>query len=124
MPFTPPPPGNQGSPGPPRPGKQPDKQGSDKQDYGNVPVIISGVLAAVAGLSVALFSTGGTEREFRWELGIAAACVTFIVTLLILLVLIVTSQPNPEHLGKGTGIRRSFGALPNQRDDDDGPGAG
>lgn len=118
MPFNPSP-GNR-SPGQPGSGKQ----GSGKQEHGNVPVIISAVLAAVAGLSVAVFSTGGSEREFRWELGIAAACVTFIVTLLILLVLIVTSQPNPEHLGKGTGIRRSFGALPNQRDDDDGPGPG
>lgn len=94
---------------------------SGRQDYGNVPVIISAVLAAVAGVSVALFSTGGTEREFRWELGVAAACVTFIVTLLMLLILIATSQPNPENLGKGTGIRRTFGSRPGEADDDDGP---
>lgn len=96
---------------------------SGRQDYGNVPVIISAVLAAVAGVSVALFSTGGTEREFRWELGVAAACVTFIVTLLMLLILIATSQPNPENLGKGTGIRRTFGSRPGEADDDDDPAA-
>lgn len=112
MPHNPPPPPRpQGSAGPP--------------NYGNVPVIMSAVLAAVAGTAVALVSTGGTEREFRWELGIAAACVTFIVSLLIFLLLIVTARPNPEHLGKGTGIRRSFGARPGASDDDgfrpDGP---
>ncbi|MDK1361667.1 hypothetical protein QNO00_15540 [Arthrobacter sp. zg-Y1219] len=90
-----------------------------RQDYGNVPVIISAVLAAVAGVAVALFSTGGTERDFRWELGVAAACVTFIVSLLIFLLLIVTARPNPENLGKGTGIRRSFGSKPGAVDDDD-----
>ena len=82
MPQTPPLPGQHGPAG--------------RQDYGNTPVIISAVLAAVAGVSVALFSTGGTEREFRWELGVAAACVTFIVSLLILLLLIVTARPNDD----------------------------
>ncbi|WP_341394281.1 hypothetical protein [Arthrobacter sp. G119Y2] len=97
----------------------PGQQGpAGRQDYGNVPVIISAVLAAVAGVSVALFSTGGTEREFRWELGVAAACVTFIVSLLIFLLLILTARPNPEHLGKGTGIKRSFGSRPGVTDDD------
>ena len=103
----------------------PGQQGpAGRQDYGNVPVIISAVLAAVAGLSVAVFSTGGTESEFRWELGVAAACVTFIVSLLIFLLLIVTARPNPEQLGKGTGIKRSFGSRPGVRDDgeDDGDG--
>jgi hypothetical protein len=97
---------------------------SGRQDFGNVPVIISAVLAAVAGVAVAVFSTGGTEREFRWELGVAAACVTFIVTLLMLLLLIITSRPNPEHLGKGTGVRRTFGSQPGATDDDDGDGDG
>lgn len=87
--------------------------------YGNVPVIFSAVLAGVAGVAVAVFSTGGTEREFRWELGLAAACATFIVSLLIFLLLIITSRPNPEELGKGTGIKRSFGSLPDTADGDD-----
>lgn len=94
-----------------------------RPDYGNVPVIISAVLAAVAGTAVALFSTGGTEREFRWELGVVAACITFIVSLLIFLLLIVTARPNPEHLGEGTGIKRSFGSHPNADDDESGPRA-
>ncbi|WAP52226.1 hypothetical protein OL239_02660 [Arthrobacter sp. ATA002] len=82
--------------------------------------MFSAVLAAVAGVSVALFTTGGTEREFRWELGLAAACVTFIVTLLMFLLLIITARPNPDYLGRGTGIRRSFGSRPGATDDDDG----
>lgn len=85
-------------------------------NYGNVPVIISAVMAVVAGVAVAVFSTGGTEREFRWELGVAAACATFIVSLLIFLVLILTAAPNPEELGKGTGVKRSFGSLPDASD--------
>lgn len=92
-----------------------------RRDYGNVPVIISAVLAAVAGLAVAVFSTGGTESEFRWELGVATACITFIVSLLMFLLLIVTTRPNPEHLGKGTGIKRSSSHPdPARNDTDDG----
>ena len=94
----------------------PGKQGFSG-DYGNVPVLISAVLAAVAGMATAVFSTGGTERQFRWELGIFAACVTFIVSLLMFLLLILTSRPNPEHLGQGTGVKRSFGSLPGAADD-------
>ena len=88
-------------------------------NYGNVPVIISAVLGVVAGLAVAVFSSGGSEQEFRWQLGVAAACATFIVSLLIFLVLIATASPNPEHLGEGTGVRRSFGALPDASDSSD-----
>lgn len=88
-------------------------------NYGNVPVIISAVLAGVAGVAVAVFSTGGTERQFRWELGLATACATFIVCLLIFLLLIITARPNPEELGKGTGVQRSFGSLPHAVDGDD-----
>lgn len=93
-----------------------------RRDYGNVPVIISAVLAAAAGLAVAVFSTGGTEREFRWELGVATACITFIVSLLMFLLLIVTARPNPEHLGKGTGIKRSSSHPDPARDDTDDGG--
>ena len=89
-------------------------------NYGNVPVIFSAVLAAVAGVAVAVFSTGGTERQFRWELGVAAACATFIVSLLIFLLLIVTARPNPEELGQGTGIKKSFGSLPEAPDGEEG----
>lgn len=88
-------------------------------NYGNVPVVISAVLAAVAGIAVAVFSTGGTERRFRWELGVAAACAAFIISLLIFLLLIITASPNPEHLGQGTGVKRSFGSLPDAVDGDD-----
>ena len=101
------------------PSSSPGTQGQPA-GYGNVPVIFAAVLAAVAGVAVAVFSTGGTEREFRWELGLAAACATFIVSLLIFLLLILTSRPNPEELGRGTGIRRSFGSLPDAADGDDG----
>lgn len=93
-------------------------------NYGNVPVIFSAVMAVVAGVAVAVFSTGGTEREFRWELGVAAACATFIVSLLIFLVLILTAAPNPEDLGKGTGVKRSFGSLPDSSDGGNDPRAG
>ena len=94
---------------------------SGKQNFGNVPVVISAVIAVVAGIATAVFSSGGTERQFRWELGIAAACVAFITSLLIFLLLIITAKPNPEHLGKGTGVKRRFGALPDGTDSGNKP---
>ncbi|WP_323959808.1 hypothetical protein [Arthrobacter sp. JZ12] len=71
------------------------------------PLIFSAVLAAIAGIATMVFSTGGGTRELRIDLGLTAAGIAFIASLLISALLLMTEKPNDEHLGKGTGINRS-----------------
>ncbi|MFZ3417528.1 hypothetical protein [Arthrobacter sp. 3Tela_A] len=68
-------------------------------DYGNVPVIVSGVIAGFVAVTTAVVSTGGAENELRWQLGLAAGCITFIVCLLTFLLMIIAGKPNPFTTG-------------------------
>ena len=71
------------------------------------PLIFSAVLAAVAGIATMVFATGGGTRELRVDLGLTAAGIAFIASLVISALLLMTEKPNADHLGKGTGINRS-----------------
>lgn len=71
------------------------------------PLVFSAVLGVIAGIATMIFSTGGGTRELRVDLGLTAAGIAFIVSLVISAMLLMTEKPNDEHLGKGTGINRS-----------------
>lgn len=71
------------------------------------PLIFSAVLAAVAGIATMVFATGGGTRELRIDLGLTAAGIAFIVSVVISALLLMTEKPNDEQLGKGAGINRS-----------------
>ena len=92
-------------------------------NYGNVPVIASGIIAGFVAITTAVVSTGGAENQLRWELGVAAGLITFIVCLLIFVLMIIAAKPNPDSMGRGSGVHRKFGAVPGAEDKDpDDPG--
>ncbi len=74
------------------------------------PLVFSAVLAVVAGAATTVFATGGGSRALRVDLGITAAGIAFIVSLVICAMLMISAKPNPEHLGKGSGVNRSSAA--------------
>lgn len=76
------------------------------------PLIFSAILAAVAGGATMVFATGGGTRELRVDLGVTAAGIAFIASLVICAMLMMTAKPNDDHLGKGTGINRSSAKIP------------
>lgn len=76
------------------------------------PLIFSAALAAVAGVVTMVVSTGGGTRELRLDLGVTAAGIAFIASLVISAMLQMTEKPNAEHLGKGTGVNRSSARIP------------
>ncbi|WP_308662299.1 hypothetical protein [Arthrobacter sp. B1805] len=71
------------------------------------PLVFSAVLAAVAGVATSIFATGGGARELRVDLGLTAAGIAFIASLVICAMLMMAETPNAEHLSKGSGINRS-----------------
>ena len=87
-------------------------------DYGNVHVIASGIIAVFVAITTAVVSTGGATNEFRWQLGLAAGCITFIVCLATFLLMIIAAKPNPDSMGHGSGVNRRFGAVPGAEDKD------
>jgi hypothetical protein len=57
------------------------------------PLLFSAGLAAAAGLMTMFVSTGGTDKELRWDLLAAAAALTFLVTLVLTVLLISLAAP-------------------------------
>jgi hypothetical protein len=76
------------------------------------PLIFSAVLAVIAGFFTMIFSTGGAGHELRWDLGITAAGIAFIASLLLVAVLTMASKENPEHLSEGSGVNRVSSKIP------------
>lgn len=76
------------------------------------PLLFSAVLAVVAGAAVLLFSSGGSDNEPRWDLGLIAAGIAFVVSLVIAAMLSMGEKPNAEHLGKGSGVNLSSARIP------------
>lgn len=76
------------------------------------PLIFSAVLAVIAGFFTMIFSTGGAGNELRWDLGITAAGIAFIASLLLVAVLTMASKENPDHLSEGSGVNRVSSKIP------------
>ncbi|WP_026550724.1 hypothetical protein [Arthrobacter sp. Br18] len=87
---------------------QPGKPTQGRMRYGiKGPLLFSAVLGLVAGVATSIFATGGGSKEFRLDLGLTAGGIAFIVSLVVCAMLMMAEIPNPEHLGKGSGVNRS-----------------
>ncbi|MHA7209088.1 hypothetical protein [Arthrobacter sp. MDT1-65] len=88
--------------------RQPGKPTQGRFRHGiKAPLVFSAVLAVVAGAATAIFATGGGSKELRVDLGLTAAGIAFIASLVICAMLMMAETPNAEHLSKGSGINRS-----------------
>lgn len=104
--------------------RQPGKPMQGRFRYGiKAPLVFSAALAVVAGVATSIFATGGGSRVLRMDLGLTAAGIAFIVSLVICAMLMMAETPNAEHLSKGSGVNRSS-ANPDRKPDDAGKGQG
>lgn len=76
------------------------------------PLIFSAVLALVAGVAVTIFSSGGSGQTPRVDLGLIAAGVVFIASLVVAAMLMMSERPNDESLGQGSGINLRSAKIP------------
>ena len=86
--------------------------GPQKRNSVKAPLIFSAVLAVIAGVATTIFATGGADKELRLDLGLTAAGIAFIASLLICSLLLMTEKPNPDHLSEGSGVHRSSAKIP------------
>jgi len=86
--------------------------GPQKRNSVKAPLVFSAVLAVIAGITTMIFATGGATKELRLDLGLTAAGIAFIASLLISSLLLMTEKPNPEHLSEGSGIHRASAKIP------------
>ena len=75
------------------------------------PLIISAVLAVVAFVVVSVVAAGGTDNAARVGLGLIAAGIAFIASVVVCATLMLLEKPNAEELGQGTGVNRSSAKL-------------
>lgn len=88
--------------------RQPGKPTQGRFRHGiKAPLVFSAVLAVVAGVATSIFATGGGTNELRVDLGLTAAGIAFIASLVICAMLMMAETPNSEHLSKGSGVNRS-----------------
>lgn len=88
--------------------RQPGEPRQGRFRYGiKAPLVFSAVLAVVAGVATAVFATGGGAQVLRIDLGLTAAGIAFIASLVICAMLMMAESPNPEHLSQGSGVNRS-----------------
>jgi hypothetical protein len=76
------------------------------------PLMFSAVLALVAGATVTIFSSGGSASAPRVDLGLVAAGVVFIASLVVAAMLMMSEKPNDESLGQGSGINLRSSKIP------------
>lgn len=87
---------------------QPGKPTQGRYRHGiKAPLVFSAVLAVVAGVATSIFATGGGSKVLRVDLGLTAAGIAFIASLVICAMLMMAETPNPDHLSQGSGINRS-----------------
>lgn len=79
------------------------------------PLIISAVLAVVAFVVVSVVAAGGTDNAARVGLGLIAAGIAFIASVVVCATLMMIEKPNDPSLGEGTGVNRSSAKLYAQR---------
>jgi hypothetical protein len=77
-----------------------------------MPLIFSAVLGVIAGFFTMIFATGGASKALRWDLGLTAAGIAFIASLLVVAVLTMSTKENPEHLSQGSGVNRVSSKIP------------
>ena len=88
--------------------RQPGKPTQGRFRHGiKAPLVFSAALAVVAGVATAIFATGGGSKELRVDLGLTAAGIAFIASLVICAMLMMAETPNAEHLSQGSGVNRS-----------------
>jgi hypothetical protein len=78
------------------------------------PLWFSFVLALIGGVVATLTASGGTDNPVRFDLGLIAFGVFFIVSLVVVAMLQLAAKDNPEHLSQGSGIHRSSEELHRQ----------
>ena len=71
------------------------------------PLVISAVLAVVAFVVVSVAAAGGSDNAARVGLGLIAAGIAFIASVVVCATLMLLEKPNAEELGQGTGVNRS-----------------
>jgi hypothetical protein len=104
--------------------RQPGKPTQGRFRHGiKAPLVFSAVLAVVAGTATSIFATGGGSKVLRVDLGITAAGIAFITSLVICAMLMMAETPNAGHLSEGSGINRSS-AKPDRKPDATQPTAG
>lgn len=90
-------------------------QGSDRTSRRKTdikgPLVISVVLAVVAFVVVTIAASGGTAGGARVGLGLIAAGIAFIVSVVVCSTLMLIEKPNDPDLGQGTGVNRSSAKL-------------
>ncbi|GAA4693535.1 hypothetical protein GCM10025781_08670 [Kocuria gwangalliensis] len=75
------------------------------------PLVISAVLAVVAFVVVSVAAAGGTDNAARVGLGLIAAGIAFIASVIVCSTLMLLEKPNEPELGQGTGVNRSSAKL-------------
>ncbi|MGM7669665.1 hypothetical protein [Microbacterium sp. A93] len=71
------------------------------------PLWFSFALALIGGAVVTMASSGGTDNPVRFDLGLIAFGVFFMVSLVVVAMLQLAAKDNPEHLSRGSGVHRS-----------------
>ena len=97
--------------------------GPQKRNSVKAPLVFSAVLAVIAGIATMIFATGGATKELRVDLGLTAAGIAFIASLLISSLLLMTEKPNPDHLSEGSGVHRASAKIPGGAGSVGAPGA-
>ena len=91
-----------------------DQEGSGKKLRTSVkgPLVFSAVLGLIAAVITTVVATGGTGRDasngqlrvVRFDLGLIAFGITFVVALVMCAMLAMSYKENADHLGKGSGV--------------------
>lgn len=71
------------------------------------PLGFSFVLGLIAFTVVSITSSGGSADGWRFDLGLTAFGIAFASSLVIVSLLMMTSQENPRHISEGSGIHRN-----------------
>lgn len=79
------------------------------------PLVVSAVLALVAGGVTSLVAAGGTQDGMRLDLGLVVGGVAFIASVVVCATLMMLEKPNDPGLGEGSGVNRSSSKLYAQR---------
>lgn len=85
---------------------QPEK----KKGFGasiKAPLIFAAVLGLVGGTVATIATTGGLDKPLRIDIGLIAFGLFFVVSLVVVAMLQLSSKENPDHLSQGSGINRS-----------------